>query len=150
MADWDLLLTDARIATLRQRAPDYGAIETGAVAIAKGSIAWVGAAADLPAGIAAETRSLGGRWVTPALIDCHTHLVFGGDRAGEYERRLRGASYEEIAAEGGGILSTVRATRAASEEALFDDALPRLRASLPSRSSRATGWTSTTNSRCCA
>jgi imidazolonepropionase len=128
MADWDLLLTDAHIATLRQRAPDYGAIEDGAVAIAQGSIAWVGAAADLPAGSAAETRSLGGRWVTPALIDCHTHLVFGGDRAGEYERRLRGASYEEIAAEGGGILSTVRATREAGEEQLFNDALPRLQA----------------------
>lgn len=128
MADWDLLLTDARIATMCQDARDYGAIEAGAIAVAQGSIAWVGAAADLPEGRARETRSLDGRWVTPALIDCHTHLVFGGDRAGEYERRLRGVSYEEIAAEGGGILSTVRATRETGEEQLFNDALPRLQA----------------------
>lgn len=128
MADWDLLLTDARIATMCQGARDYGAIEAGAIAVAQGSIAWVGAAADLPEGRARETRSLDGRWVTPALIDCHTHLVFGGDRAGEYERRLGGVSYEEIAAEGGGILSTVRATREAGEEQLFNHALPRLQA----------------------
>ena len=128
MADWDLLLTDARIATMCQGARDYGAIKAGAIAVAQGSIAWVGAAADLPEGRARETRSVDGRWVTPALIDCHTHLVFGGDRAGEYERRLRGVSYEEIAAEGGGILSTVRATREAGEEQLFNHALPRLQA----------------------
>jgi imidazolonepropionase len=128
MADWDLLLTDARIATMRQGAPDYGTLESAAIAIADGMIDQVGAAADLPAARAKETRSLDGRWVTPALIDCHTHLVFGGERAGEYERRLQGASYEDIAAEGGGILSTVRATRAASEEQLYAAALPRLQA----------------------
>ena len=128
MADWDLLLTDARIATMRHGAPDYGAIETGAIAIAGGTIDWIGESRDLPARNAAETRSLDGRWVTPALIDCHTHLVFGGQRAEEYERRLRGVSYEAIAAEGGGILSTVRSTRAASEEQLYADALPRLQA----------------------
>ena len=128
MADWDLLLTDARIATMRQGAPDYGTIEAGAIAIAGGKIDWIGATADLPGRNATETRSLAGRWLTPALIDCHTHLVFGGHRAEEYERRLRGVSYEDIAAEGGGILSTVAATRAASEEQLYADALPRLQA----------------------
>ena len=128
MADWDLLLTDARIATMRHGAPDYGALEAGAIALTGGLINWVGAAADLPTARATETRSLDGRWVTPALIDCHTHLVFGGNRAAEYERRLRGVSYEDIAAEGGGILSTVRSTRAASEEQLYAAALPRLRA----------------------
>jgi len=128
MADWDLLLTDARIATMRQGAADYGAIEAGSIAIAGGLIDWVGAVAELPEGDAAQTRSLGGRWVTPALIDCHTHLVFGGQRAGEFERRLQGVSYEDIAAEGGGILSSVKATRAASEEQLYREALPRLQA----------------------
>ena len=128
MADWDLLLTDARIATMRQGAPDYGTIEAGAIAIAGGKIDWIGATADLPGRNATETRSLAGRWLTPALIDCHTHLVFGGHRAEEYERRLRGVRYEDIAAEGGGILSTVTATRAASEEQLYADALPRLQA----------------------
>jgi imidazolonepropionase len=128
MADWELLLTDARIATMRDGEPDYGTIEAGAIAIAGGRIDWVGAVRDLPARSAAETRSLDGRWVTPALIDCHTHLVFGGQRAQEYERRLGGVSYQDIAAEGGGILATVRATRAASEEQLYADALPRLQA----------------------
>jgi len=128
MADWDLLLTDARIATMRRGAADYGAIEAGSIAIAGGQIDWIGAVADLPEGDAAQTRSLGGRWVTPALIDCHTHLVFGGQRAGEFERRLQGVSYADIAAEGGGILSTVKATRAATEEQLYREALPRLQA----------------------
>ena len=128
MADWELLLTDARIATMRHGAPDYGAIEAGAIAIAGGSIDWIGDVRDLPARHATETRSLGGSWVTPALIDCHTHLVFGGQRAEEYERRLRGVRYEDIAAQGGGILSTVTATRTASEEELDRAALPRLQA----------------------
>ena len=128
MADWELLLTDGRIATMRHGAPDYGAIEAGAIAIAGGSIDWIGDVRDLPARHATETRSLGGSWVTPALIDCHTHLVFGGQRAEEYERRLRGVRYEDIAAQGGGILSTVRATRTASEEELYRAALPRFQA----------------------
>ncbi len=128
MADWDLLLTDARIATMRHGEPDYGAIETGALAIAGGLLDWVGDARDLAARNAAQTRSVGGRWVTPALIDCHTHLVFGGQRAEEYERRLRGVRYEDIAAQGGGILSTVKATRRASEDELYRAALPRLQA----------------------
>jgi imidazolonepropionase len=120
MADWDLLLTDARIATMQGGAADYGTIENGAIAIADGSIAWVGAAADLANQTAKQTRSIAGQWMTPALIDCHTHLVFGGDRSAEFEQRLRGASYEEIARAGGGILSTVRATREANADELFE------------------------------
>ncbi len=130
MADWDLLLTDTRIATMRDGGAPYGVLEDGAIAIADGCIAWLGPASDLPAGTAIETRSLSGRWITPALIDCHTHLVFGGDRAQEFEQRLRGVSYEEIARSGGGILSTVRATRAESHETLLATAIPRARALL--------------------
>jgi imidazolonepropionase len=126
MADWDLLLTDARIATLCQGASDYGIITDAALAIADGSIAWVGPQAALPKAEAERARSLRGRWITPALIDCHTHLVFGGDRSAEYEARMRGSSYEQIAAAGGGILSTVRATRAADAEELYQSALKRV------------------------
>jgi len=128
MAEWDLLLTDARIATMRRGAADYGTIDDGALAIAGGVIAWLGPASGLPAGSAAETRSVAGRWLTPALIDCHTHLVFGGDRADEFEQRLRGVSYEQIAAAGGGILSTVAATRATDADSLFAAALMRVAA----------------------
>ena len=127
MANWDLYLTDIRIATMQENAPGYGVIEDGAMAIADGEIAWLGPAADSPDHAADETRSLGNRWVTPALIDCHTHLVFAGNRAEEYERRLAGVSYEDIAAEGGGILSTVRATRAAEIDSLYNAALIRIR-----------------------
>jgi len=126
MADWDLLLTDTSIATMRHSASDYGIITDAALAIADGSIAWVGRQAELPAIQAAESRSLRGRWITPALIDCHTHLVFGGDRSAEYEARLRGSSYQQIAAAGGGILSTVRATREADPEELYQSALKRV------------------------
>jgi len=103
-----------------------GILEDGAVAVREGRIAWLGRRADLP-GSAAETTDCGGAWILPGLIDCHTHLVFGGDRAAEFEQRLAGATYEEIARAGGGIFSSVRATRAASEEALVESALPRLR-----------------------
>jgi imidazolonepropionase len=130
MADWDLLLTDARIATLGAEAPEYGEITDGALAISNGLIDWIGPQADLPASSATTTRSVSSRWLTPALIDCHTHLVFGGDRSEEFEQRLQGASYEDIAKAGGGILSTVRATRAASANELFDAALPRVQALL--------------------
>lgn len=130
MADWDLLLTDANIATLAADAPKYGEIEDGAIAISDGSIAWVGPQAELHSHDAAETRSVSGRWLTPALIDCHTHLVFGGSRADEFEQRLEGASYEQIAEAGGGILSSVRATREATADLLFDRALPRIQALL--------------------
>ncbi|RBI87578.1 imidazolonepropionase [Rhodosalinus halophilus] len=120
------LLTGARLATMT--GPDrYGLIPDGAVAIEAGRIAWIGPREALPEAWRAEPATdLGGRLVTPALIDCHTHLVAGGHRAREFEMRLEGASYEEIARAGGGILSTVEATRAASEEALIAAALPRL------------------------
>lgn len=127
MADWDLLLIDARIASLRGDAPDYGVIEDGALAVIDGEIAWIGPASERPRHAAQETRSLGNRWITPALIDCHTHLIFGGDRAEEYEQRLAGVSYEEIAAQGGGILATVMATRSAEIDDLYDAALRRIR-----------------------
>ena len=122
----DLLLTDLRIATMA--GPDYGVIEDGAIAIDGGDISWIGPRSDLPADLQAETRSLDGRWATPALIDCHTHLVFAGDRSGEFEERLKGVSYEDIARAGGGIMSTVRATRDASADDLYAAALPRVQA----------------------
>lgn len=128
MPYWDLLLTDVHIATMRVGETDYGAIENAALAVADGTVAWLGAQADLPQTDANETRSLAGRWITPALIDCHTHLVFGGDRAAEFEQRLQGASYEEIARAGGGIMSTVAATRAAGVDELYASALQRVHA----------------------
>lgn len=128
MNDWDLLLTDVRLATMQAGSDDYGRVDYGAIAVAGGRIAWLGAAADLPVGhVATETLSLGGCWLTPGLIDCHTHLVFAGNRAGEFERRLAGSSYAEIAAAGGGIMATVRATRDASPEALAASSIERLR-----------------------
>lgn len=122
----DLVLTDARLATMA--GDDYGVIVDGALAVKDRKIAWLGPQADLPSEPARKTRSLGGRWLTPALIDCHTHLVFGGNRADEFEQRLRGASYEDIARAGGGIMSTVRATREASADELYAAALPRVAA----------------------
>ncbi len=126
MPDWDLLFTDANIATMRAGVEAYGAIENAALAIAAGRVAWVGPMSELPARDATETRSVHGRWLTPALIDCHTHLVFAGDRAAEFEQRLNGASYEEIARAGGGIRSTVRATRLADKGMLLDSARSRI------------------------
>jgi imidazolonepropionase len=122
----DLLLTDAHIASMA--GADYGVVEGDALAVADGKIVWLGARQDAPE--AAATRSLGGRWITPALIDCHTHLVFAGDRSDEFEQRLRGASYAAIARAGGGIMATVRATREASADELYAAALPRVRALL--------------------
>ena len=117
------VFSGARIATMVSG--QYGLIEDGAVAVEDGVIAYVGA--DLPARFdKAPRESLGGRLVTPALVDCHTHLVFGGNRAMEFEMRLKGASYEEVARAGGGIVSTVRATREASQDELIAAALPRL------------------------
>jgi imidazolonepropionase len=112
--NWDLLLIDCRAATMAESGAPYGAIEDAAIAVAGGRIAWIGPRRDIPLGTAKETVKLNGRWVTPGLIDCHTHLVYGGDRAAEFELRLKGATYEEIAKAGGGIASTVKATRAAS------------------------------------
>jgi imidazolonepropionase len=122
----DLLLTDLDIATMA--GADYGVIKDGAVLVSDGKIKWIGPRAEIPDDASATTRSLGGRWVTPALIDCHTHLVFAGDRSGEFEQRLKGTSYEDIARAGGGILSTVNATRAASADELYAAALPRVQA----------------------
>ena len=130
MPDWDLLLTDANVVTMRAGAASYGYIADAAVAVADGRIAWVGPQSGLPRGSARERRSLERRCLTPALIDCHTHLVFGGNRAAEFEQRLEGASYEDIARAGGGILSTVRATRAATEAELIESATRRLGALL--------------------
>jgi imidazolonepropionase len=118
------LWRNARIATCDDSARVF---ERGALLTDGGSIAWVGDAAALPAGLRPErTIELAGRWVTPGLVDCHTHLVFAGQRAAEFARRTSGASYSQIAHEGGGILSTVRATRAASAEELLRQSLPRL------------------------
>ncbi len=123
------ILCNATLATLC--GPSCGLIPDGALVVADGRIAWVGHAADLPAEHATLPRhDLGGRLLTPAPVDCHTHLIHGGDRAREFEQRLQGASYEEIARAGGGILSTVTATRTASEADLIAAALPRLDALL--------------------
>ncbi|SOC19849.1 imidazolonepropionase [Stappia indica] len=122
------VLTALRLATMVAGTAPYGLVEDGALAIGPdGRIAWCGHAADLPADYASwPSRSLDGRLVTPGLVDCHTHIVHGGNRAREFELRLEGASYEEIARAGGGIVSTVAATRAASEDDLVASALPRL------------------------
>jgi imidazolonepropionase len=122
---FDRVWFNARLATLK--GDGLGIVESGAVAAKDGRIAFAGSAKDLPTWWdAAERIDCEGRWITPGLVDCHTHLVFGGDRAHEFELRLKGASYEEIARAGGGIVSTVKATRAASEDALVASALPRL------------------------
>ena len=124
----DRLWTGARLATLARHRIGVGAIERGAIAVREGRIAFAGAEADLPTTVrnAKETIACDGRWITPGLIDCHTHLVHAGNRAGEFEMRLRGASYEEIARAGGGIVSSVKALRAASEDELVRQSLPRL------------------------
>ncbi|PHP27719.1 imidazolonepropionase [Limimaricola cinnabarinus] len=125
MPDAPRLLTNLTAATLTGDAP-YGLVSDGAIAIEGGHVRWIGARADLPPDLArAERIDLGGRLVTPGLIDCHTHLVHGGDRAAEFEMRLNGASYEEVARAGGGIVSTVSATREATQEALLAGALRR-------------------------
>jgi imidazolonepropionase len=124
---FDTIWLDGRLATLAPDGPGLGVVERGAIAALDGRIAFAGVETDLPTGWDARERiTLDGRWVTPGLIDCHTHLVYGGDRAHEFELRLRGTSYEEIARQGGGILSTVKATRAASEDDLAAQSLPRL------------------------
>jgi imidazolonepropionase len=120
---------NARLATLSPQLPDLGVIEKGALAASSGVIAYVGLEADLPPGMLGPDVQIvdcESRWITPGLVDCHTHIVHAGDRAHEFELRLAGAKYEEIARAGGGILSTVRATRAASEAELVALALPRV------------------------
>jgi imidazolonepropionase len=126
MADFDRVWVNAGLCTM---ADGLGVVPDGAVAAKDGRIAWVGPRAALPAHDAPEI-DCGGAWVLPGLVDCHTHLVFSGNRAEEFQRRLSGVTYEQIAREGGGILSTVRATRGADEDALLAAALPRLDALL--------------------
>jgi len=125
---FERLFINARLVTCDPARPDLGLIEAGAIAASGGRILYAGPEAELPAAMRAapEVIDCEGRLVTPGLIDCHTHIVFAGDRAEEWEMRQKGASYEEIARAGGGILSTVKATREASEDALVEAALPRL------------------------
>lgn len=119
---------NTRIATLAPGQPDLGIVERGAIATRDGRILFAGPEGDLPTGIAdgASTVDCEDRWITPGLIDCHTHLVYAGNRAKEFELRLAGATYEEVARAGGGIVSSVRQLRAASDEALLNQTLPRL------------------------
>ena len=119
---WD----NARIATMDPKLPGLGVIEGGAIAARGKQIVFVGPAGELPAFTSCERTDCQGAWITPGLVDCHTHLVFAGDRAAEFEMRLAGASYEELARAGGGILSTVRSTRSAEVEGLVEASLPRL------------------------
>jgi imidazolonepropionase len=122
------LFTNVHLATM---AGGYGEIRDGAIAVKDGRIAWLGRQADLPAVAVAQTvHDGGGCWLTPGLIDCHTHIVHAGNRSDEFEARLNGATYEDIARAGGGIMSTVRATRAASEDELMRQSLPRVRSLL--------------------
>ncbi|MBN9218548.1 MAG: imidazolonepropionase [Mesorhizobium sp.] len=122
------LWRNARLATLAQGAPGLGIVEKGAIAVRDGLIIYAGAEADMPAAAlhGAETVDCEGRWITPGLIDCHTHLVYAGNRANEFEMRLAGATYEEVARAGGGIVSSVKSLRAASESELVAQTLPRL------------------------
>jgi imidazolonepropionase len=133
---WDLLYTNVNLATMAigtagREDDGYGSIRDAAIAMKDGRIAWLGARADLPAGArATQTRDGAGCWITPGLIDCHTHIIHAGNRSDEFEARLNGATYEDIARAGGGIMSTVRATRAASEDELLAQSLPRVKALL--------------------
>lgn len=121
------LITNAVLATMAPHGVPYGLLQRGAIAVSGGRIAWCGVEADLPADHAGWPRTdIEGRLITPALIDCHTHIVHGGNRASEFELRLKGASYEEIAKAGGGIVSTVKATRGEDEAALLKSALRRV------------------------
>lgn len=126
MQTYDRVFTGFHAAAMATN-EDYGVIENAAIAVSNGVIAWIGPAVNLPQH-SAKVIDLGGGWVTPGLIDCHTHLVFGGDRSKEYEMRLQGESYEAIAKAGGGIVSTVTDTRNATEQELFGSAKKRLQA----------------------
>jgi imidazolonepropionase len=124
---WDRLLVDCNIATLEERPGNpLGLIENGAIAIAEGKVLRVGKRTELAGFRAKQVDALGGAWVTPGLIDCHTHLVFGGTRADEHAMRRAGASYEEIAEAGGGIASTVKRTADASDDELLQQSRRRL------------------------
>ena len=123
----DRIWHNARLATLAPSRPGLGIVEHGLVAMREGRIVFAGPQGEAPPQLeAAERIDCGRRWITPGLVDCHTHLVHAGDRAAEFEQRLAGADYAQIALQGGGIAATVRATRAASEQQLVEQALPRL------------------------
>jgi imidazolonepropionase len=125
---FDLLITQAHLATMAGREP-CGVVRAGALAISNGRIAWVGTRAALPHdAVATRTLDAGGRWLTPGLVDCHTHLVYAGNRAHEFAARLGGATYAEIAKAGGGINATVRATRTATDDELAAASRPRMAA----------------------
>ena len=126
---WDRLWIGCSLATMATEAGSFGEIQDGAIGCKGGRIVWVGRESELPGPaqkLSKEVHEVGGGWVTPGLIDCHTHIVFGGDRSGEFEARLQGATYEEIARRGGGIKTTMRATREATEASLVEKAAPRL------------------------
>lgn len=129
-SQWQTLFVNVNLATMSEGGSGYGAIENGALAVSDGKIAWLGKETDLPEHDKNTITVINGnnQWLSPGLIDCHTHLVYGGNRANEFEMRLEGKSYEEIANAGGGIVSTVSATRKASAQTLFDSALKRLTA----------------------
>ena len=122
----DRLWRNARLMTLAGGQGPLGEVEDGLIAASGGTILYAGPASGSPAFDPEDTVDCHGSWITPGLIDCHTHLVYGGNRADEFQRRLAGATYEEIARAGGGIVSTMRATREASRGALVEAALPRL------------------------
>ncbi len=129
---WDTLWVDVNLATMAGSASSPEPVCDGAVAVAGSNLAFVGPRADLPGSegrVAREVRECGQAWLTPGLIDCHTHIVYGGNRAHEFEQRLAGASYEEIARAGGGILSTVEATARARPPDPLDSHTPRARGS---------------------
>ena len=129
--DWDFVWVGADLATMCPGAGAYGALRDAALAVKGERIAWIGSAVEARSRLAtraAPSFDASGLWITPGFIDCHTHLVYGGNRAGEFEKRLLGASYEEIARSGGGIQSTVDATRTATDEALLASAVARARA----------------------
>lgn len=131
MFKWDSLIINANLATMAEGSLDYGMIENGAVGLLEGRIEWLGTTSGIQDRIdtlANEVIDAKGCLVTPGLIDCHTHLVFGGNRSDEFEQRLNGVAYEEIARKGGGILSSVKATRDASFEELYEQSLPRFQA----------------------
>lgn len=128
MFKWDSLIINANIATMAEGSHAYGMIENGAIGILDGRIEWLGTTKGIQnsyEALAKELIDARGCLLTPGLIDCHTHLVFAGNRADEFEQRLNGVAYEEIARNGGGILSTVRATREASFDELYQQSLPR-------------------------
>jgi len=122
------LLRNARLATLDPLLPGLGIVEKGAIVVENGRIAYAGPESELPVRAieSADILDLEGRWVTPGLVDCHTHIIYGGNRAREFEMRLQGATYEEVARAGGGIVSSVKATNALSIDGLIAAALPRL------------------------